>query len=248
MAEGAEKSNTVVKVEPFCPERIIFCVDVCEEMGGTEYSRGVKKETRLDHLKQTVKAFVLSKNRMNTKHEFAIAMLTETTIWHTDFTADIELFLKRFQSLKTGEDFTKYNISSLFYMLKDKFPNIVEWKPRFPYDSPEFVYRALFVYSRSNVIPEFIPGDTTHTQFIKSPLFYFDALYLHAKQTKDNNPQDVYDFITDIEGDADKSYFFETSVSSKRLQQNVAKLLAHPLQRPAQGDFKYFQLNAQPGQ
>jgi len=124
----------------------------------------------------------------------------------------------------------------------------LDWNQRGPADTPDFIYRVIFVYSRSNVIPEFIPGDTTHQQFLKSPLFFFDALYLHAKQTKENNPQEVYDFITDIEGQDEKSYFFETSISNKRLQQNIATLLAHPLQRPAQGEFKVSQLYTQPNQ
>jgi hypothetical protein len=44
----------------------------------------------------------------------------------------------------------------------------------------------------------------------------------------------VYDFITELEGKDHTAYFYENSTSIRRLNLNIAHLLAHPFQRPDQ--------------
>jgi hypothetical protein len=73
---------------------------------------------------------------------------------------------------------------------------------------PQVVYRVIFIYSRSNVIPffqgarerrmenrddgggatEIVPPALVQ-QLLDAPNFFFDALYLHSKPSKENRPQ-----------------------------------------------------------
>lgn len=70
------------------------------------------------------------------------------------------------------------------------------------------------------------------------PMVFFDAFYMHEKPSKNNNPQAVYDALTDIDQVDENAYFFETHRSLRRIYLNFTLLLAHPLQRPEQDDFK----------
>jgi len=106
----------------------------------------------------------------------------------------------------------------------------------------EYVYRVILVYCRSATLPTGFPSNLS-MKILESPIFFFDALYLHSKPSKDNRPQEVYDFITEIEGKEHNSYFFENSTSIRKFHLHVAQLLAHPLQRPDQGAFKTVLIN-----
>jgi len=114
----------------------------------------------------------------------------------------------------------------------------------------------LFFYSRSNVVPEWIEGEEvswvhynclfTHSlnlwyllsqsckQLLSSPYFFFDAFYTHEKPSKTNNPQVIYDFLSDIERPDENNYVVETHSSLRRIYLHFTLLLANPLQRPEQ--------------
>jgi len=110
----------------------------------------------------------------------------------------------------------------------------------------------LFFYSRSNVVPEWIEGEEVahhncllHTltiyllsqsskQLLSSPYFFFDAFYTHEKPSKTNNPQVIYDFLSDIERPDENNYVVETHSSLRRIYLHFTLLLANPLQRPEQ--------------
>eukprot|EP01112_Ceratiomyxa_fruticulosa_P014439 TRINITY_DN4133_c0_g1_i1.p1 TRINITY_DN4133_c0_g1~~TRINITY_DN4133_c0_g1_i1.p1 ORF type:complete len:274 (-),score=42.91 TRINITY_DN4133_c0_g1_i1:28-849(-) len=236
-------------IKPFVPERILFCIDTDDEMMGDELSNrsallpGVKKSSRLHHIKQILRVFVLSKLRMSQIHEFALCALTTDTHWFCDFTSDSEKIMKAISNIKTAGSHPTYNVSSLFEMVRAKFPI---FSPRNSergvfsrQDSEEFVYRIIFIYSRSNIEPQFIsiPKQTLFPQIISHPLLFFDALYVHSKASSSNSVQSIYDTITDIsnpekEGEESRSYFFEASTNLKRLYAHFAMLLVNPLQRP----------------
>ena len=84
----------------------------------------------------------------------------------------------------------------------------------------------------SNLFSTLLPFSLV--RFLHSATLIADALYLHSKPGKDNKPQEVYDFITEIEGKDHSPYFFENSTSIKRFTRHLASLLAHPLQRAEQ--------------
>jgi len=177
-----------------------------------------------------LRIFVQTKQRMNPNHEYAICAITESAIWYQDLTNDVEAFIKKLITLQSLGDPQTFNITSLFATLSSRFPEIL--KTSETRATTEYIYRAILIYARSNTIPHLKEGSKPFIhQMLNSPIFCFDALYLHAKPAKDNKPQDVYDFITELDGKGHNAYFYENSSSVRRLHLHIAQLLAHPFQR-----------------
>jgi len=187
----------------------------------------------------SLKLFVHTKQKMNPEHEFAICVLTNVAIWYQDLTTDVELFSKKLNNLQAQGDYPSFDISTLFDLINAKFSDVLSGKTRATCDH---VYRVIFIYCRSATLPSGFPSALC-MKILDSPTFFFDALYLHSKPAKDNRPQEVYDFITDIEGKDHICYYFENSTSIRKFHLHVAHLLAHPLQRPDQSAFKTVLLN-----
>jgi len=223
-------------------EKIIFCVDLSNEVESLDFCRGLKKThpTRLDLIKTALKLFINTKQKMNPEHEFGICVLTSTATWYQDLTTDIEALTKKISHLQPQGDFPTFDISSLFELLNTKFPDIV--LSSHTRTTCEHVYRVIFIYCRSATLPTGFPSNIS-LKILDCPLFFFDALYLHSKPSKDNKPQDVYDFITEIEGKDHHAYYFENSTSIRKFHLHAAHLLAHPLQRPEQSAFKTVLIN-----
>jgi len=104
---------------------------------------------------------------------------------------------------------------------------------------PEFVYRIIFIYSRSSTIPKWKSENPREfTKFNNSPICFFDSIFLH-KTGKDNpNMQKVFDYLNELEDDNKISYIFEIGTSLKKVYDYFAKLIAHPLQRCSDADWK----------
>jgi len=137
--------------------------------------------------------------------------------------------------LQAQGDYPTFDISSLFDLINLKFPDIL--LSTHNRSTCEYIHRVIFIYARSATLPIGFPSNLS-MKLLDSPIFFFDALYLHSKPSKDNRPQDVYDFITEIEGKDHNSYYFENSTSIRKFHLHMAHLLAHPLQRPEQAAYK----------
>jgi len=213
-----------------CPEKRVFCVDLCGEMDSLDFARGKSSPTRLDLVKSALRLFVYTKQKINQDHEFALVLLTEKANWFLDLTTDLELFCKKLTAIQTQGEWSGFDLASLFDLMRVKFPEILSTQN---ISATHYTYRAIFLYSRSDTIPSF-PSQQTKMcqQVLDSPIFFFDILYLHSKPGRDNKPQDVYDFITELEGKDHNPYFFENSTSSRKFLAHMSHLLAHPLQRP----------------
>eukprot|EP01097_Dermamoeba_algensis_P012010 TRINITY_DN953_c0_g1_i4.p1 TRINITY_DN953_c0_g1~~TRINITY_DN953_c0_g1_i4.p1 ORF type:complete len:305 (+),score=76.55 TRINITY_DN953_c0_g1_i4:35-916(+) len=212
---------------PFIPERFIFCLDLSEESNGLEFSKTLnKKVTRLDLVKLHLRLFVQTKQRLCHLHEYAIMAITDVAIWYQDFTSNVEEVLNNINNIHTIAQFTSFNMSTLFQLLNDKV-NLKQNNIR-----PEFVYRIVFIYSRSSCIPHYNEGCMLQKETMASPFVIYDACYLHEKASKDNKPQEIYDVVSAIENVDENSYTSETVSSCAKLNYFFCLLLAHALQRP----------------
>lgn len=110
--------------------------------------------------------------------------------------------------------------------------------------------RAPLTHGRSQCPPRLV-SPARFSWLFQHPGFFLDALYLHPKQTADNNVQVVFDAITDLEklllppmqdpGSAaagaaapvrsQACYMLEGTALSK-VHKMFASLLCHPMQRP----------------
>jgi hypothetical protein len=223
-------------LSPCVPERIIICLDLTEESNGHDFSKTKKGATRFDVIKNCLRIWVVTKSKINNKHEFAICILGDVCIWYQDFTANADQIINIINKLECQGKSDKFDMSTIFSTINEKAPDILH--PRS--SQPPFIYRALLVYCRSTVIPQFLTGKELAQQMLDTRAFFFDGMYLHSKPSKENKPQEVYDAITELESDATSktAYFFENSTNIKRFHLNMAQMIAHPLQRPDQGDFK----------
>jgi len=217
-------------------KKIILAIDLDNEVDSLDFVRNKKSvPTRLDLIKAAFRNFVYSKQKMNPNHEFALCVLTDAAVWFQDFTSDAEVFVKRLMSLQSQGEYATFNMNSLFEVISSKNPEILQTNSINKFNLSH-VYRLIFTYSRSNTIPTL---NISQVQTIlDSPILFFDSLYVHAKPTKTNKPQEVYDFITEIEGKEKISYYFESSTNAKKFYLHSTHLLGHPLQRPEQGGFK----------
>jgi len=170
---------------------------------------------------------------MNPEHEFGICILTERTIWYQDPTNDVEVFIKKLNSLQSQGEFLNFDVGSLFETVNSKFPDILSGQST----SAEHVYRLILIYARSATMPSGFPSSLS-SKLLDSTKLYLDALYLHSKPSRENRPQEIYDFLTEIEGKDHTSYFFENSTSIRKFHLHMSHLLAHPYQRPEQVSFK----------
>jgi len=121
-------------------------------------------------------------------------------------------------------------MTSLFDQLEKKIEAEIKDISRSNQDFQEYVFRVIFIYGRSNVKPTFIEGEQSNNLLRRSN-FFFDVLYLHDKQTKDNCPQEIFDSLLAVERDDSNNLFYETSASLKKILYYMAHLLANPSQR-----------------
>jgi hypothetical protein len=250
MPMSATSDNTL---NPFVPERIIFCLDLTDESHAHEFSKFKKGPSRFDTMKYALRSFVQIKQKMSSRHEYALCALKTTTIWCQDFTSNIDQFLGALMKLDYQQKFEAFDFASLFETIMIKCPEIFEEKCMQPQSSqssvhilPPFVYRVILFYARSDVIPAIGSAKESCLKLLKSPYFFFDVLYLHAKPSKETHPQAIFDFLSEFQSTGHSlnnirksSFMFNDTANLKRFYLHVGQLLAHPLQRPAElNEFK----------
>lgn len=69
-----------------------------------------------------------------------------------------------------------------------------------------------------------------------------DALYVHEPPSEENKCEEIFNSICDLD-EKGLSYIFEAARNPTKLYDQMAQLLAHPLQRPVQRDVAYRLLN-----
>jgi len=141
------------------------------------------------------------------------------------------LLSKKIESLQPRGEYGSFNINSLCDKMVEKYPEILRCEPGSSVEL-DYVYRLIFIYSRSDVVPHFKDRNKAQT-FFDRPIVYFDTLYLHKPSSGENPlPQKIYDFLSEIRRSDKEFYHFENSTSTTKFFSSVTTLLAHPLQRP----------------
>lgn len=97
-----------VFADMWCPENIVFCIDVAQEMANQEFSKGAddilgstgSPRTRLDVIVHALSAFVQNKAEMSPAHRYAVCVLTDRPEFLLEFTSDVALVRRALRSLK----------------------------------------------------------------------------------------------------------------------------------------------------
>ncbi|CAH1244138.1 BABAM1 [Branchiostoma lanceolatum] len=213
-----------------CPEKIVVCLDMSKEMSSRHVSsRDGSRFSPLSLAKRVIEIFVKTKSRMDRRHQFALLILHDAPTLVTDFTHDPDVFC---EDLRAQEE--TMECQTTFIQLAP-LPEIeeVEIIP------PPYVVRVLLMYGRSHCVPA-APEDSQQMlgELLQSPHLFLDALYVHEPPAEDNHSIEIFNAICDLDRKC-LSYVYEVATNVTMFHNHMAKLLAHPLQRPTQSDTYY---------
>ena len=203
------------------PERILLLIDLDDEMKSRDLINGTK--TRIESVKEGINILINTKLKTSSDHKFALGVLQAKASWFLDFTNDRDLILQSLKKLDVQGSFPIFDFDSVI--------NLVETKLS-PF-SPDYFYRVIIFYGRTNRIPKLKSPIKEYESFISMKNFCIDSVYLHTP-TNDSpppGPQEIYDFLVDFESDLYPGYCFEHSTGFKQLIISCMYLAAHPIQR-----------------
>lgn len=219
------------------PEKIVLVVDTAVDENFSEFhlADGVSC-TPLVMLKRGIEMFVLNKNAIDRRHQFALVVLNENAaIWILDFTNDVVKVLKYLQGLRECNAEDIFDLNSVFDVIEEevsldglKVDSVIP---------PAFVVRVILFYARSYTLPELTMSEEV-AGLLNSPYFTFDVLMTHEPPSADNNSAKIAKVLREIDIKG-FGYFFSVARNAVDLFVGMAKLLSHPLQRPVQSIANY---------
>lgn len=221
------------------PEKIIICLDVCYDNNNALYRLGDGTTfTPMNMMKRVLDFFLYSKNAINKNTEFALLILKgNEPCWVQNMTNNLRDIINAVDYLN-AEEYTSENFDfkKIFQMVKQKV-EIPEYKEGECILAPPYVVRMIVLYSRSNCIP-LISQEDPNLLFLKKQMyFYIDILLAHEDDCSTYKCEGIYDALQYL--DDGYSYVYEVSRNATKIHDCIAKLLAHPLQRPLQKNTDY---------
>ncbi|XP_032381711.1 BRISC and BRCA1-A complex member 1 [Etheostoma spectabile] len=223
-----------------CPEKVIICLDLSEEMSLPKLeSFNGSKTNALNISQKMIEMFVRTKHKIDKRHEFALVVVNDDALWLSGFTSDPRELCSCLYDLETNVC-ESFNLEDLLNVIRQKIelPSMdnVQTIP------PPYVVRTVLIYSRTAGQLQFNPSEAVG-KMLQSPYFFFDVVYLHngvEEQGDDTSWRDNYTSFCNLDSKG-MCYRFEVSLSGPAIELHncMAKLLAHPLQRPFQSHASY---------
>ncbi|KAK0082757.1 hypothetical protein PV325_009910 [Microctonus aethiopoides] len=216
------------------PEKILIIIDTVRESDCTPFEFGCgAKYSPLEVIKRAVQFFICTKSTINPKHEYALMILSaDSAKLICDFTNDGKKLLntlKEIQEIILSDAVECFDLDTCFQII-----------PEFSIVNgiyPTHVNRVILIYTRSNCVPVF---HTTNNfeMFMMHKYYFFDALFVHEPPSDDNGSEYIYAKLSELDI-KNNSWIFEVGRNAAQLHTQMAKLLAHPLQRPKQDSANY---------
>ncbi|KAL0128066.1 hypothetical protein PUN28_003359 [Cardiocondyla obscurior] len=219
------------------PEKILLVIDTVREQQCTPFKLGTGATyLPLFMIKRVVESFVCAKSTIQPGvHEYALMILDSSSAsWLCDYTSNTKTVLNHLESIAEDvpeEEQKTYDLGQLFEAIHTRVATPVS-------SGPTFISRVILIYGRSNSIPKFHTGQKYLESLTENPYFFLDVLFAHEPPGDDNMCEAVYAEITALDTTS-FSYIFEVGRNAAKIHDNMAKLLAHPLQRPPQKDTSY---------
>uniref|UniRef100_A0A3B3YPW4 BRISC and BRCA1-A complex member 1 n=1 Tax=Poecilia mexicana TaxID=48701 RepID=A0A3B3YPW4_9TELE len=212
-----------------CPEKVIICLDLSEEMSLPKLeSFNGSKTNALNISQKMIEMFVRTKHKIDKRHEFALVVINDDALWLSGFTSDPRELCSCLYDLETNVcDRQKIELPSM---------ENIQTIP------PPYVVRTVLIYSRHAGPMQFNPSEAL-SKMLQSPYFFFDVVYLHngmEEQGDETSWRETYTSFCTLDSKG-MCYRFEVSLSGPAIELHncMAKLLAHPLQRPFQSHASY---------
>ncbi|XP_042370295.1 BRISC and BRCA1-A complex member 1 [Plectropomus leopardus] len=223
-----------------CPEKVIICLDLSEEMSLPKLeSFNGSKTNALNISQKMIEMFVRTKHKIDKRHEFALVVVNDDALWLSGFTSDPRELCSCLYDLETNVC-ESFNLEDLLNVIRQKIelPSMenVQTVP------PPYVVRTVLIYSRHAGQLQFNPSEAV-SKMLQSPYFFFDVVYLHngsEEQGDETSWRDNYTSFCNLDSKG-MCYRFEVSLGGPAIELHncMAKLLAHPLQRPFQSHASY---------
>ncbi|XP_074060562.1 BRISC and BRCA1-A complex member 1 isoform X1 [Macrotis lagotis] len=242
-----------------CPEKVIICLDLSEEMSLPKLeSFNGSKTNALNVSQKMIEMFVRTKHKIDKCHEFALVVVNDDTTWLSGLTSDPRELCSCLYDLETatcmafsilvkgardrlGQKSTEPgDLDSLFNLIQQKIElPVTENVQTIP---PPYVVRTILVYSRPACQAQFAVMEPIK-KMLQCPYFFFDVVYIHngtEEKEEEASWKDTYALFGGLDSKG-TSYKYEVSLSGPAVELHncMAKLLAHPLQRPFQTHASY---------
>lgn len=152
-----------------------------------------KQASKIDTIKAALQNFAYAKSWMRPAsvgppHEFALLGLTNTICWQVPFSSNASAFAETVESVQACGHFASHcDLDGAFSFAQAELQQ-----------SKTSTLRLVLLYGRSQCAPRLV-SPARFSWLFQHPGFFLDAMYLHPKQTADNNVQGVFDAITDLE-------------------------------------------------
>ncbi|XP_009067525.1 PREDICTED: BRISC and BRCA1-A complex member 1, partial [Acanthisitta chloris] len=107
---------------------------------------------------------------------------------------------------------------------------------------PPYVVRTILVFGRPGCQPQFSMSEHMK-KMLQCPYFFFDVVYIHngvEEKDEETSWKEMYGFFSSLDTKG-TNYKYEVSLTGPAVELHncMAKLLAHPLQRPFQSHAAY---------
>ncbi|NXT43964.1 BABA1 protein, partial [Pelecanoides urinatrix] len=248
-----------------CPEKVIICLDLAEEMALPKLeSFNGSKTNALNISQKMIEMFVRTKHKIDKCHEFALVVVNNDATWVSGaagtgmgmgtaprpphpgscqlsgFTSDPREVCSCLYDLETVvcKSFSIPPPVGLGEGQKIELP-VTENVQTIP---PPYVVRTILVFGRPGCQPQFSMSEHMK-KMLQCPYFFFDVVYIHnGVEEKDDETswKEMYAFFSSLDTKG-TNYKYEVSLTGPAVELHncMAKLLAHPLQRPFQTHAAY---------
>ncbi|XP_068958176.1 BRISC and BRCA1-A complex member 1 isoform X1 [Petaurus breviceps papuanus] len=246
-----------------CPEKVIICLDLSEEMSLPKLeSFNGSKTNALNVSQKMIEMFVRTKHKIDKCHEFALVVVNDDTTWLSGLTSDPRELCSCLYDLETAtcmafkmSIWSSENWPLAFLLLLispipdlDSLFNLIQQKIELPVTEnvqtipPPYVVRTILVYSRPACQAQFAMMEPIK-KMLQCPYFFFDVVYIHngtEEKEEETSWKDTYALFGGLDSKG-TSYKYEVSLAGPAVELHncMAKLLAHPLQRPFQTHASY---------
>ncbi|XP_074384678.1 BRISC and BRCA1-A complex member 1 isoform X3 [Zonotrichia albicollis] len=239
-SHGQHGEVTVRTPRVNCPEKVIICLDLAEEMAvpKLESFNGCRSNA-LTVAQKMIEMFVRTKHKIDKSHEFALVVVNNDATWLSGFTSDPREVCSCLYDLDTVVC-QSFNLDGLFNLIQQKVElPVTDNVQTIP---PPFVVRTILVFGRPHCQPHFCGGEHVK-KLLQCPYFFFDVVYIHNgmdEKEDESSWKDMFGFFGSLDTKG-TNYKYEVALAGPALELHncMAKLLAHPLQRPCQSHAHY---------
>ncbi|XP_039590182.1 BRISC and BRCA1-A complex member 1 isoform X2 [Passer montanus] len=174
---GAQHGEVTVRTPRVnCPEKVIICLDLAEEMAvpKLESFNGCRSNA-LTVAQKMIEMFVRTKHKIDKSHEFALVVVNNDATWLSGFTSDPREVCSCLYDLDTVVC-QSFNLDGLFNLIQQKVElPVTDNVQTIP---PPFVVRTILVFGRPRCQPHFCGGEHVK-KLLQCPYFFFDVVYIH---------------------------------------------------------------------